>query len=400
MTTPNTNPTKTGVGGVTSSNVPPVTGTSLSAAGVVVGSVDGSTNSTKKSTSTTGATTAKKKKARPKKKKTSPQNQIQNQQQLPSPLTQMKSMMEYQNAQNELYQIQQRQYDISMDPLWTNSNGSTAPKPTTTTTNNSTKSSSNNGVLTQDEEILQSCLQRVGLVREGTSSETKKDVIGHGAYEVILEYARKYALELLQDAQEYAQHCTNGSTSSNTKVTSRDIQLASQFLQDEQDDNNDDHYGYSTDMNRIPLPLLPNNCYTGIVLPDDNHNTTLARTYDVVSAARISQQFSLSSQTPKTNTNHHNNNNNNKNNDTNSSNIKSSSTTTPSYGATRKRQIPINFKKTNTTDDNQTTSSSTTPTTTSNTTPTLTMNTSATTTTTSSSTKRKADELDLISSDI
>ena len=395
MTTPNTNPTKTGVGGVTSSNVPPVTGTSLSAAGVVVGSVDGSTNSTKKSTSTTGATTAKKKKARPKKKKTSPQNQIQNQQQLPSPLTQMKSMMEYQNAQNELYQIQQRQYDISMDPLWTNSNGSTAPKPTTTTTNNSTKSSSNNGVLTQDEEILQSCLQRVGLVREGTSSETKKDVIGHGAYEVILEYARKYALELLQDAQEYAQHC-NGSASTNSKVTSRDIELASQFLQDENEE--DDHYGYSTDMNRIPLPLLPNNCYTGIVLPDDNHNTTLARTYDVVSAARISQQFSLSSsssQTPKTNTNNHNNNNNN---DTISSNIKSSSTTTPSYGATRKRQIPINFKKTNTIDDNQTTTSAS-PTTTSTTTPTLTMNTSATTTTTSS-TKRKADELDLISSDI
>ncbi len=376
MTTPNTSNTNTAKTAA-NNNAPTTTGL------LAVGNVE-ATTSTKKTATTTGTTTTKKKKARPKKKKTSPQNQ--NQQQLTSPLAQMKSMMEYQNAQNELYQIQQRQHDVSMDPLWTNSSGSTAPKTTTTTTNSSSSSSSsssnNNGSLTQDEEILQSCLQRVGLVREGSSAETKKDVIGHGAYEVILEYARKYALELLQDAQEYAQHC-NGSASTNSKVTSRDLELASQFLQDEEEE----HQGFSTDMNRIPLPLLPANCYTGIVLPDDNHTTTLARTYDVVSAARISQQFSLSSssQPPKTNTNNQNPN----NNDNNASTIKSSSATTPSYGATRKRQIPINFKKSNNTDDNQTTTTTTTVANTN--TPTSPMTTSATTTN-----KRKADGLDLI----
>mmetsp|Transcript_37768 Transcript_37768/g.76837 ORF Transcript_37768/g.76837 Transcript_37768/m.76837 type:complete len:121 (+) Transcript_37768:307-669(+) len=52
-------------------------------------------------------------------------------------------------------------------------------------------------------------------------------------------------------------------------------------------------------VNRAPLPPVPTNCYNGIVLPDPEHQLT-ARTFDVVTSARVAQKMGRGGSIPPT----------------------------------------------------------------------------------------------------
>lgn len=145
------------------------------------------------------------------------------------------------------------------------------------------------------------------------------------AFCVLLEQARRHALEIMADAQDYAV-CANRS-----EITKADFELASEMRPD--------HPTAITtqlpklnllaqQINRIPLPPIPSNCYSGVLLPPRQHQLT-ARTFDVVSGAQVSQKMV---QPPPSIA-------------TRRVSSSSKSTPKPSYGAARGRQIPIQLKE-------------------------------------------------------
>lgn len=144
------------------------------------------------------------------------------------------------------------------------------------------------------------------------------------AFCVLLEQARRYALELLADAQDYAS-CAN-----RPEVTAADLELANQMRPDVPIAVNTQipKLGlWAQHINRIPLPPIPPQCYSGVLLPPKRHQLT-ARTYDVVSGAQVAQRMvQPKPQLAK------------------KASSKSSAIPKPSYGANRGRQIPIQLKE-------------------------------------------------------
>lgn len=161
----------------------------------------------------------------------------------------------------------------------------------------------------------------------------------------LLEYSRRYTTELIRNAYDYMEYAGR------TELAKEDLVLARQ----------DNPVAISTQLpminalaqqiNRKPLPPIPANCYSGILLPPPEHQLT-ARTFDVISGAvtalRMQNKFpappsastALSSPvaggtagTPAAGV----------------SSTKSSTSAKvkpgqPSYGASRGRQIPVKLK--------------------------------------------------------
>ena len=162
---------------------------------------------------------------------------------------------------------------------------------------NSSKSKSNNkSFLMDDISIIDNALKSNGLSH---SDITPK------AYSCLLEQARRYALELIANSQDYAIHAQRSSIS---QLLPCDLLLAVELSEDGKSNGDCNNLGGGINgvastlpspseiadlaniVNAVPLPTIPNNCYNGVALPPVKEQLT-ARTYDVVNGARVSQRM-------------------------------------------------------------------------------------------------------------
>jgi len=95
-------------------------------------------------------------------------------------------------------------------------------------------------------------------------------------------------------------------------------------------------------INRVPLPPIPTQCYSGILLPSKRYQLT-ARTFDVVTSAQTAQRMvqavpALPVKSRSTGGS------NGSRRGSSSSSSKKSTKKAPSYGASRGRQIAIHLK--------------------------------------------------------
>jgi hypothetical protein len=172
-------------------------------------------------------------------------------------------------------------------------------------------------VLPEQVQIVEAALLNNNMSRSDVTPQ---------AFCMLLEQARRHALELIADAQDYA------ISAGRSDLSKADFDLASQMRPD-------NPIAVTTQLpklnllsqqiNRVPLPPIPVQCYSGILLPPKSHQLT-ARTFDVVSGAQVTQRMvqakpSITAQNPTTSL--------------------SKSMPKPSYGAARGRQIPINLKE-------------------------------------------------------
>lgn len=120
------------------------------------------------------------------------------------------------------------------------------------------------------QKILQGSVVNAGL---------KPDDLTPTFANALLEHARLYAWHLVADAQDFAMHRTS---SLNPQITGPDLLMAAQNQSDRTSLQRDRHTAFhEEEVNLVPLPRFPQDCYTGVVLPPLEH-TLLARTYDIV----------------------------------------------------------------------------------------------------------------------
>ncbi len=146
---------------------------------------------------------------------------------------------------------------------------STIPNPPTPTSTSPDINIDSPAFLDQDVEIVHKALQNNGLSTEDVTAE---------AFECLLQQARKYAIELITDAADYAVHSHDADN-----ITPADLLLAKE-MQSESDfspDNIDTLAKIAHETNRRVLPPIPDHCYNGIVLPDPEY-TLLGRAFDIV----------------------------------------------------------------------------------------------------------------------
>jgi histone H3/H4 len=142
--------------------------------------------------------------------------------------------------------------------------------------------------LEQDLDIVQNALKANGLSLSDVTAQS---------YGCLLEAARKFALELIDDAADYAM------LSSTEEITPVDLQLALDMQKDYHVNSPEslDHLTQIADeTNRSILPPIPDNCYNGIILPPPEHNL-LGRTFDVVSRSIINAEQSAAAMKSKIN---------------------------------------------------------------------------------------------------
>ena len=207
-------------------------------------------NSSAKASTTSKSATTKKKKPTKKKKASAKKTNATNAANLMSA-----ARTQYQKL------LKQREAKLH-DSAWL----STIPSPSTTTISISNKIESPS-FLDQDVEIVNKALKNNGLNMEDITTE---------GFACLLEEARKYAMEIITDASDYAMH-SHGTDN----ITPADLKLAKE-MQDEFDvDSMDALAKIAQETNSRMLPPIPDNCYNGIVLPDPEH-TLMGRSYDIV----------------------------------------------------------------------------------------------------------------------
>ncbi|KAL7541338.1 hypothetical protein ACHAXR_011964 [Thalassiosira sp. AJA248-18] len=164
----------------------------------------------------------------------------------------------------------------------------------TTTTNNN--KSNNPSFLMDDVTIIENSLKANGLTRTDLTPK---------AYACFLEQARRYALELLADAQDYAIHAQRNTIPA---LLPADILLAVEMREDGGGGGGgvqstlpspQQISDLASEVNRAPLPPIPINCYNGVALPPVEQQLT-ARTYDVVNGARVAQRMMRGGDLPLT----------------------------------------------------------------------------------------------------
>mmetsp|Transcript_2456 Transcript_2456/g.4985 ORF Transcript_2456/g.4985 Transcript_2456/m.4985 type:complete len:147 (+) Transcript_2456:125-565(+) len=111
----------------------------------------------------------------------------------------------------------------------------------------------------------------------------------------------RYALELLADAQDYAIHAQRNTLPT---LLPEDLHLAAQLRGDLHGipsslPNFEELSEFASEVNRVPLPSIPTNCYDGVVLPPVEQQLT-ARTFDVVNGARVVQRMMRGGDAPST----------------------------------------------------------------------------------------------------
>lgn len=141
----------------------------------------------------------------------------------------------------------------------------------------------NGGIIFDETALLRNALQYNNLTA---------DSLTPSAYNALLEQARRYALELLVDARDYAQHASRSTVSA---LTPADLTLAAEMRGDMNGIPStlpkfEDMADYASEMNKTPLPPIPSDCYNGVALPPENEQLTF-RTFDVVNGARTAQKM-------------------------------------------------------------------------------------------------------------
>lgn len=245
------------------------------------------------------------------------------------------------SAQNELAKSKAQAAARRSDPLWYRIEDVVPP---TTSKSDHDSLMAPSSVFPEQVQVVEAALRHNNMTRSDVTPQ---------AMACLLEQARRYAQELIEDAQDYAAHSagmfiampTNSkalppSQGSPPEPTSVDFTLASEMRPD--------HPKAVTSqlpklnllaqqINAAPLPPIPIQCYSGILLPPQPHLLT-ARTFDVVSAAHVGQKMiqnppsapkafksTLSATKSKTS--------------------KGSSSSRPGYGASKGAQIPIHLRK-------------------------------------------------------
>ncbi|KAL3775950.1 hypothetical protein HJC23_011650 [Cyclotella cryptica] len=146
------------------------------------------------------------------------------------------------------------------------------------------------GLLFDETLLLQNALSYNNLTLSSLTPE---------AYASLLEQARRYALELLVDAQDYAMHASRTSVAS---LIPADLLLAAEMRGDVDGvpstlPRYEEMMDYASDVNRKPLPPIPVDCYNGVALPPVEEQLTF-RTFDVVNGATVVQKMMKGGELP------------------------------------------------------------------------------------------------------
>jgi hypothetical protein len=205
-------------------------------------------------------------------------------------------------AQKELAQQSGQAAVRLWDPLWYR-----ADEPLQSIEKDSFMVSGGSGVLPEQIDLVEAALAANHLTRTDVTPQ---------AFACLLEQARRYALELLADAQDYAY------SANRNDVTRADLMLAREMRADQPMVTATQQprlMSLAAQVNRAPLPPIPTHCYNGVVLPPKEHQLT-ARTFDVISGAQVAQRMVAAPPAASTS---------------------KSTAPKPSYGASRGQQIPI-----------------------------------------------------------
>ena len=170
---------------------------------------------------------------------------------------------------------------------------------------------SGSGVLPEQVELVEAALANNHMSRSDVTPQ---------AFACLLEQARRYALELMADAQDYAY------SANRHDVLRADLVLAAELRADQPIATATQQpklFQLAQQVNRKPLPPIPTHCYNGVVLPPKEYQLT-ARTFDVLTGAQVAQRMVAPPPAPP------------------ASRV---ATSKPSYGASRGRQIPIQLSK-------------------------------------------------------
>lgn len=176
------------------------------------------------------------------------------------------------------------------------------------------------GILPEQVQVVEKALSHVGLSQADVTPQ---------AMACLLEQARRTAHELTASAQDCAY------AAGRLEITNADLLLARELRPDRHSDSVTTQIPklnlVAQHVNRAPLPPIPSQCYTGVVLPPKAHQLT-ARTFDVVSASVVTQNMvqtlpAAPAMAPRTHP----------------------PPGMPGYGAARGRQIPIQLTATTTT---------------------------------------------------
>ena len=260
----------------------------------------GGSKSTKKSPSKTatkasGAGTQAKKKSNAAQRKRKPTNST-------SAASQQLIANDARAAAAHLSQEQANSLAKRTDPLWYRMEDVI---PANMTANDAKKT----GVV-EEFQALEKALHRQG--------KTRADITPQ-ALACLMEHIRRYRQELVAAAKKYAE------AAGRTEVTKPDLQLAAELRHDHPvalSSQLPKLHHLAEQVNRKPLPPIPDVSYSGIKLPLPQYQVT-ARTFDVLSGA--STQFKMESPLPRP---------------------PKAVGQQGSYGAIRGRQIPVKLKAT------------------------------------------------------
>jgi len=188
-------------------------------------------------------------------------------------------------------------------------------------------------ILPEQAQIVEAALDKNGLTRSDVTPQT---------FACLLEQARRYAIDILSDSQDYA------FVANRTEITKADLALANEFRPDHPTSITTQLPKLNLlaqTINRVPLPPIPTQCYSGVLLPSKRYQLT-ARTFDVVTSAQTAQRMvqavpalPLKSKTSSSSSISH-----VLRKGTSHSSSKKSNKKAPSYGAARGRQIAIHLK--------------------------------------------------------
>jgi len=186
-------------------------------------------------------------------------------------------------------------------------------------------------ILPEQTKIVDSALDKNGITRSDVTPQ---------AFACLLEQTRRYAIEILCDSQDYA------FVANRTEITKADLVLANEFRPDHSKSIMTQLPRLNLlaqTINRVPLPPIPTQCYSGILLPSKKYQLT-ARTFDVVTSAQTAQRMvqAVPSLPLKPKTSGSSSHGSKKGSSYPSS--KKSTKKIPSYGAARGRQIVIHLK--------------------------------------------------------
>lgn len=172
--------------------------------------------------------------------------------------------------------------------------------------------SEKSSLLPEQTQIVEAVLGQFGLCRSDVTPQ---------AMACLLEQARRFSHDLVADAQDFAY------AANRTELTKADLVLAFEMRADRT-------MGITAQIpklnlvaqqvNRSPLPPIPSQCYSGVLLPPKQHQLT-ARTYDIVSSSQTEKRIVQNPPEPK-------------------KKIPASSTSQPGYGATKGRQINVTLQ--------------------------------------------------------